>query len=61
MAVFALSERTLRGMRREIAARLAEVPLGGEEGRRLGALSRVVRTELGRRVSAADSGNRPAA
>lgn len=47
--VGALSERTLRGMRREITARLVEIQLGGEEGRRLGALSRAVRAELARR------------
>jgi hypothetical protein len=52
-AVLALSERTLLGMRREITARLAEIPLGGEESRRLGALSRVVRGELRRRAAEA--------
>ncbi len=61
MAVLALSERTLRGMRREITARLAEIPLGGEEAKRLGALSRVVRTELERRVAADGSWPRRAA
>jgi hypothetical protein len=60
MAVLALSERTLRGMRREITARLAEIPLGGEEGRRLGALSRAVRTELERRAAAAGTPRRAA-
>lgn len=49
LVVSSLSERTLRGMRREITARLVEIQLGGEEGRRLGALSRAVRTELARR------------
>jgi len=51
-AVGALSERTLRGMHQEITARLGEIPLGGEEGKRLGALSRVVRSELERRAVA---------
>lgn len=57
MAVLSLSERTLRGMHQEITARLGEIPLGGEEGKRLGALSRVVRSELERR--AADRGPWP--
>ena len=52
-AVLALSERTLLGMRREITARLAEIPLGGEESRRLGALSRAFRGELRRRAAEA--------
>jgi hypothetical protein len=49
LAVSSLSERTLCGMRREITARLVAIQLGGEEGRRLGALSRAVRAELARR------------
>lgn len=40
---------TLRGMRREITTRLGEIQLGGEEGQRLGGLSRAARTELARR------------
>ncbi len=61
MAVLALSESTLRGMNREIVARLAEISLGGEEGKRLGALSRVVRAELERRATAAGPWPRRAA
>jgi hypothetical protein len=40
----------LRGLRREVAARLAELPLGSEDSRRLGALSRAIRRELARRA-----------
>lgn len=60
LAVAALSERTLRGMSREITARLAEIQLGGAEGRRLGALSRAVRGELTRRAVQASPPRRPA-
>ena len=52
LALSGYSLEQLWGMRRELAARLAELPLGCEQSQLAGALSRAVRGELTRRALA---------